>query len=70
MLFNSYGQPEGCQQNECDFFVEWRKNEDFIDFRMIGTAKGWIALGITADNSPLTMVSNMLLNVWHSSKVT
>ena len=52
-----YGQPNGCQQDECQFHLEWRKNGDFIDFRMEGNGTGWIALGITTDNSTLTTVS-------------
>ena len=54
---NSYGQPEGCQQQNCIFYVEWRNNENFIDFRMEGDGDGWIALGITAQNTPLNTVS-------------
>ena len=63
VFFDSYGQPEGCQQDDCDVYVEWRRNGEFIDFRMEGDGSGWIALGITADNSPLNRVSNTLLMV-------
>ena len=62
MFFNSYGQPEGCPQEECNFYVEWRRNGDFVDFRMEGNGNGWIALGITADNSTLNTVSDIIYN--------
>ena len=62
---NSYGQPEGCQQQNCTFYVEWRNNGDFIDFRMEGDGNGWIAMGITAQDSPLDRVSNTLLYVMY-----
>ena len=52
----SYGQPEDCKQDECYFYVEWRNNGDFIDFRMEGDASGWIALGLSGANTPLDMV--------------
>ena len=60
MFVNSYGQPEGCQRDECDFYVDWRRNGEFIDFRMEGDGSGWIAMGITADNLTLNAVSNAL----------
>ena len=55
MFPNSYGQPEDCEQDECDFYVEWRNNDRFVDFRMEGDAIGWIALGLSAANTPLNM---------------
>ena len=61
MFLDSYGQPEGCQRDECDFYVDWRRNGEFIDFRMEGNGNGWIAMGITADNSNLNTVSSALL---------
>jgi len=57
---NSFGQPEDCEQAECDFYVEWRNNDRFIDFRMEGNAIGWIALGLSGDNTPLNMVCVLL----------
>jgi len=52
----SYGEPEDCEQAECDFYVEWRNNDRFVDFRMEGNAIGWIALGLSSENTPLDMV--------------
>ena len=59
VFFNSYGQPEGCQRDECEFYVEWRNNEEFIDFRMEGNGDGWIALGITSFTTILTEPNNV-----------
>ena len=56
MFPNSFGQPEDCEQAECDFYVEWRNNDRFVDFRMEGNATGWIALGLSGVNAPLNMV--------------
>jgi len=56
---NSYRQPEDCEQDECDFYVEWRNNDKFVDFRMEGNASGWITLGLSGANTPLNMVSVM-----------
>jgi len=56
---NSYGQPEDCEQDECDFYVKWRNNDRFVDFRMEGNATGWIALGLSGINDPLNMVSTV-----------
>ena len=52
----SYGQPEDCERDECEFYVEWRNNGDFVDFRMEGNATGWIALGLSGVNTSLNMV--------------
>ena len=72
MFVNSYGQPEGCQRDKCDFYVDWRRNGEFIDFRMEGDGSGWIAMGITADNLTLNAVSNALYCVHntHTSYTT
>ena len=66
MFFDLYGQPEGCQREECDFYVEWRINGvmDHIDFRMEGNADGWIAMGITTSSvisGPGNVSSTVLL---------
>jgi len=60
VFFNFYGQPLNCRREECDFFVEWKNNgEYFIDFQIEGNADGWIALGITGQDSPLNTVSKI-----------
>ncbi|XP_065905954.1 ferric-chelate reductase 1-like [Dysidea avara] len=59
----SYGQPEDCKQDECYFYVEWRNNGDFIDFRMEGDASGWIALGLSGANTPLDMVGRVFSDI-------
>ena len=59
MYPNSYGQPEDCERDECDFYVEWRSNGRFVDFRMEGgdaSTDGWIALGLSSASTPLDMV--------------
>jgi len=62
---NSYGQPEGCQQGDCDFYVEWRTIGNFIDFRMEGNGNGWIVLGITAQNLPLNTVRQLVVHTYY-----
>ena len=53
----SYGEPEGCERDNCTLYVEWRNNgDDFIDFRIEGDSIGWIALGISSENTPLETV--------------
>jgi len=54
---SNYGQPEGCERDKCTLYVEWRNNgDDFIDFRMKGDSNGWIALGVSSENTPLKTV--------------
>ena len=59
MFLNSYGQPEGCQRDACEFYVEWRDNEEFVDFRMEGNGDGWIAMGITSLTTTVTGPNNV-----------
>ncbi|XP_065905952.1 putative ferric-chelate reductase 1 [Dysidea avara] len=60
---NSYGQPEDCEQDECEFYVEWRNNGRFVDFRMEGNATGWIALGLSGANTSLNMVGRTFSDI-------
>ncbi|XP_065905953.1 uncharacterized protein [Dysidea avara] len=59
----SYGQPEDCERDECEFYVEWRNNGDFVDFRMEGNATGWIALGLSGVNTSLNMVGRSFSDI-------
>ena len=45
-----YRQPSGCDPDTCDYFVGIdtnAENESFLDFYLVGQAKGWVAVGFS-----------------------
>ena len=44
------GFPAGCDRASCTAYVQWTLvSIDTVQFELEGTAKGWVAVGVSAD---------------------
>ena len=73
---NCIQYPIGCQSPDCQTLLTWKTSEpDYVDFEMMGVTGGWVAFGLSLDqtmvrcNSVISVQKHPYSQVWRHKMI-